>query len=84
MIKTGTLGEEKVHLMHCLGRVLSRDVISKINVPFFDRSNFDGFAVQAEDTFGAEEMEPRILKLNEEKLACGVLPSMNPRPIYLR
>lgn len=73
-IKPQTLGEEKISLMDCLDRILSRDVVSKINVPFFDRSNFDGFAVKAEDTFGAEEMEPITLSLNEEKLACGVLP----------
>jgi len=74
VIQPAPLGEEKVSLMESLNRVLSQDVTAKINVPFFDRSNFDGFALQAEDTFGAEETAPLTLSLNREILACGVLP----------
>ena len=54
------LGEEIVDLSQALGRVLSRDVIAKVNVPSFDRSNLDGFAVRASDTVGAEEHPRRI------------------------
>lgn len=68
------VGEETVLLNDSLKRVLSQDVVSAVNVPFFDRSNFDGYAVKAENTFGAEETEPVSLKLNSEILACGVLP----------
>ncbi|MBF0276621.1 MAG: molybdopterin biosynthesis protein [SAR324 cluster bacterium] len=75
-IKPAPLGEEEVALEEALHRILSRDVISKLNVPFFDRSSFDGFAVRAEDTFGAEETSPILLKLNNESLACGVLPTI--------
>ena len=35
------------------GRILACDVLARHNVPYFDRSNFDGFALRAEDTFGA-------------------------------
>ena len=42
-----------------LDRVLARDVVADIDVPGFDRSNVDGFAVQAQDTFGAMEETPR-------------------------
>ncbi len=35
------------------------DVVSPVDVPSFDRSNVDGFAVVAEDTFGASEEAPR-------------------------
>ena len=42
-----------------LGRVLAADVVSPVDVPSFDRSNVDGFAVVAEDTFGASEEVPR-------------------------
>lgn len=73
-ISPAPLGEEKISLHQALHRVLSRDVIAKQNVPFFDRSSFDGFAVQAEDTFGAEETAPRALQLNDELLASGVVP----------
>ena len=73
-IRPAPLGEEKIALTEALHRILSRDVVAKHNVPFFDRSSFDGFAVQAEDTFGAEETAPRFLQLNDELLASGVVP----------
>ena len=68
------LGEELIPLADARERILSRNVIAKHNVPYFDRSNFDGFAVRAEDTFGAQETAPVSLKLNQEVLACGVVP----------
>ncbi len=68
------LGEERVPLLLANRRVLSRDVLAVHNVPFFDRSNFDGFAVCAADTFGAEEGQPVVLRLNAESLACGRVP----------
>ena len=48
-------GTELVPLDAALGRVLADDVVSPVDVPSFDRSNVDGFAVVAEDTFGASE-----------------------------
>lgn len=74
VVKPAPVGEEKISLEAALHRVLSRDVISQLNVPFFDRSSFDGFAVQAEDTFGAEETAAILLTLNDEILASGVPP----------
>jgi len=68
------LGEELIPIEHARERILSRNVIAKHNVPYFDRSNFDGFAVRAEDTFSAQETAPVSLKLNLEVLACGVVP----------
>ena len=52
-------GIETVPLDAALGRVLAADVVSPVDVPSFDRSNVDGFAVVAEDTFGASEEVPR-------------------------
>src|SRR5688500_8124999 len=46
-------GIERVPLDSALGRVLAVDVTSPVDVPSFDRSNVDGFAVMAADTFGA-------------------------------
>ncbi len=73
-VQPGPLGEEMIPIEHARERILSRNVIAKHNVPYFDRSNFDGFAVRAEDTFGAQETAPVSLKLNPEVLACGVVP----------
>ena len=66
------LGTDDVPLEEVLGRVLASDITSEIDVPGFDRSNVDGFAVQAADTFGAMEEQPRQLVLNDEVLAPGV------------
>ena len=52
------LGEELVLLEDAHGRILSGDIVARHNVPYFDRSNFDGFALRAEDTFGAQETAP--------------------------
>ena len=48
-------GIETIILDTALGRVLAADVVSPVDVPSFDRSNVDGFALVAEDTFGASE-----------------------------
>ena len=48
--------------------MLAADVTAAVDVPAFDRSNMDGFAVQAADTFGAEELEPVLEDLVERGL----------------
>ncbi|MGA3125505.1 MAG: molybdopterin biosynthesis protein [Candidatus Korobacteraceae bacterium] len=68
------LGEELIALARTLGRVLSRDVVSNVDVPGFDRSRMDGFAVRAADTVGASDDAPCTLRLNSEILTPGVLP----------
>ena len=55
-------------------RVLSRDVVSPVDVPSFDRSNLDGFAVRAADTYGAQEESPIVLRLLDEVIATAVVP----------
>jgi len=47
--------EELVSIQNGYNRIISRDIQSKIDVPHFRKSRMDGFAVIAEDTFGAEE-----------------------------
>ena len=42
------------------------DVRAEVDVPGFDRSNMDGFAVRAADTFGASEAAPVRLALGAE------------------
>ncbi len=68
------LPPEGVALADALGRVLAADVVAPLDVPGFDRANVDGFALRAEDTFGAAEDRPRTLRLNAEILATGVEP----------
>ena len=71
-------------LADALGRVLADDVVAPLDVPGFDRSNVDGFAVRAADTFGASEDEPRTLRLNAEMLATGIAPRRNRRAGHAR
>ncbi|HEX4137132.1 MAG TPA: molybdopterin biosynthesis protein [Bryobacteraceae bacterium] len=68
-------GSEIIAIDAALGRVLSADVVSPVDVPSFDRSNVDGFAVVAEDTFGASEEFPRGVVLEEEEIHTGVVPA---------
>jgi putative molybdopterin biosynthesis protein len=72
-------GIEQVPLDSALGRVLAIDVVSPVDVPSFDRSNVDGFAVIAEDTFGAAEESPRSISLRDETIHTGVVPSTSIR-----
>ncbi len=73
-------GTETISLDSALGRVLAADVISPVDVPSFDRSNVDGFAVVSEDTFGASEQAPRQVELGDETIHTGVVPATVIRP----
>jgi molybdopterin molybdotransferase len=44
------------------GRVLCADVITEEDIPGFDRSVVDGFAVRAEDTAGSSDSIPALLQ----------------------
>ncbi|MGQ9575226.1 MAG: molybdopterin biosynthesis protein [Thermoguttaceae bacterium] len=68
------LGPEEVPLEQALGRVLASDVVAAVDVPSFDRSNYDGYAVRAADTYGAREESPRSLRLLPEVIPTGVVP----------
>lgn len=57
------LGVETVELPLAYGRVLAEDIYAPIDVPHFDRSTVDGYAVRAEDTFGADELFPLELRV---------------------
>jgi len=71
---------ETVALAQALGRVLGVDVVAPIDVPPFDRSGVDGFAVRAADTVGASDRTPKRLRLNAEVVACGHAPAVQVGP----
>jgi molybdopterin molybdotransferase len=52
------LASEEVPLDEALGRVLQEDVASDVDMPPFDRSAMDGFAVRAEDVAAAPVILP--------------------------
>ena len=51
--KITLLGKETVTLSEGYNRVLASDIKAEIDIPPFDRSAMDGYAVKAENTFGA-------------------------------
>jgi molybdopterin molybdotransferase len=53
---------EDVPIEEAAGRVLAEDVVAGVNVPPFNRSSMDGYAVKARDTAGAAS-KPVALKL---------------------
>jgi molybdopterin molybdotransferase len=55
---TVPLAGEDVPLLGCSGRVLAQDVASDVDVPGFDRSAMDGYAVRGVETFGASAYDP--------------------------
>ncbi|MFQ6050348.1 MAG: molybdopterin biosynthesis protein [Candidatus Hydrothermarchaeota archaeon] len=64
--------KENISISKAHKRVLAEDVFSKIDVPPFDRSTMDGFAVIAEDTYSATQENPVRLKIVEnEELKRG-------------
>jgi len=61
------LGAEEAPLLEAHNRVLAEEITATLDIPPFDRSTVDGYAVRAEDTFGAEENKPVRLKV------CGMI-----------
>ena len=80
VVRPRILGAETVPLAEALGRLLADDVTAGVDVPAFDRSNVDGFALRAEDTYGASEDAPKRLRANPEEIATGVVPTVSVEP----
>ncbi|MET4278097.1 MULTISPECIES: molybdopterin biosynthesis protein [unclassified Bradyrhizobium] len=59
-----------------LGASLAEDFTAPIDVPPFDRSNVDGFAVRSADLARAGEGAPVRLGLNGETIHCGTVPAL--------
>ena len=65
-------GTELVELDSALNRVLAEDILSDEDVPPFDRAAMDGYAVRAEDTYGASQASPIVLMVIGE-ISAGEL-----------
>ena len=64
---------EEIHISYSLGRVLAGDIASPEDLPEFDRSTMDGYAVKSADTFGAAESRPALLRVVGE-IPMGTMP----------
>lgn len=60
---TDVLKEERCPILDGLGQVLAEDIYAGINVPPWDNSAMDGYAVQSRDTSGASQESPRLLSV---------------------
>jgi putative molybdopterin biosynthesis protein len=79
-LELAPLGVERVPLDSALNRVLAQNIRAGVDVPGFDRSNVDGFAVVADDSYNAMEERPRVVKLTGEVLAPGIEPRATVAP----
>jgi molybdopterin molybdotransferase len=70
---------ERIPLDSALNRVLSKEIFSPENLPEGSRSTVDGFAVRAEDTFGASDSIPALLNL-ATSIPMGVMPDFKLKP----
>ena len=69
------LAGEEVETVRAAGRILVDRVVARHPVPGFRRSAMDGFALRAEDSFGATDYDPLTLRVVGE-----VLPGGDPGP----
>jgi molybdopterin molybdotransferase len=57
--------EVTVPLHKALNRVLAEDIIAKEDLPRFDRSAVDGYALKSEDASGASQFKPAFFQLTD-------------------
>src|SRR5262249_38193383 len=79
-IDLSPLPAEAVTLVKARGRVLAHDVAATVDAPPFARSNVDGFAVRAEDKWGASDTSPKTLTPTREVIAPGHAPALAVTP----
>jgi molybdenum cofactor synthesis domain-containing protein len=65
---------ETISIRDANARVIARPAVSTLDVPPFDRAAMDGYAVIAEDTFGAGAYDPKSLRCIE-KVYTGQVPT---------
>jgi len=59
---TKTVNTEEIDTPKALNRIIAEDIESEIDVPGFDKSAMDGYALIAEDTFEASPNNPKFVK----------------------
>lgn len=63
------LGCQRKPLLKCLGQVLAEDIVAPFDVPPFDNSAMDGYAVRADDIMSASRETPAFLRVIGEASA---------------
>jgi molybdopterin molybdotransferase len=62
-VRGKVLPKETLPLEKCLGRVLARDVFSDLDIPSYDKTFIDGYAINPEDTKTASTTKPATFKI---------------------
>jgi molybdopterin molybdotransferase len=62
------LDSEQVSIQEALGRVTAKEIRAKYDLPLFDRSAVDGYALKAKDTFGVSAFNPKTFKLSKNEV----------------
>jgi len=71
-LKPKRLRSVSIPIEEALGRVTVKNITAPTNLPLFDRSAVDGYAVRAQDTFEASQFKPKTLQLiNESSVSEG-------------
>ena len=70
---------EVVDIKTALHRILAEEVVAPVNLPGFNRSTMDGYAIWAEDSFGATDSLPSYLKIVGE-IKMGAKPEFKINP----
>jgi molybdopterin molybdotransferase len=70
---------EEVDIKITLHRFLAEEIVAPANLPGFNRSTMDGYAIRAEDSFGATDSLPSYLKIIGE-IKMGVKPEFKINP----
>ncbi len=73
------LGVERIPILNALGRVLAEDVHAPRDIPGFDNSAMDGYAVRVADVASASESAPVRLEVLET-VGAGTMPTRTVRP----
>ncbi|MFX0096724.1 MAG: gephyrin-like molybdotransferase Glp [Candidatus Hodarchaeota archaeon] len=66
---------EEINTNEGLYRILAEDIHSPVNIPRFNKSAMDGYAVRAKDTFGASETNPLTFSV-VDSIAAGQTPTI--------
>ena len=66
-LKLKRLEPEQVQIHLALDRVTAEDVVANYDLPPFDRSAVDGYAVSAQNTFGTSQFSPKVLRVTRDE-----------------
>ena len=76
------LGSEEVDVKEAWGRVLEEDIASTVDVPLFDRSAVDGYAIRSEEAFSASRSNPALFYIRGTGEAGGTRGQIGKKECY--